>query len=107
MMQPANTVSSYSTDEYAAQATFVRMRISGHLGADYAEFVAGRAAWLSVSGWIANVAPGQAEVVAAGPDVLVGALEMACMLGPSDALVETIEIEMVHGPVPVGFVVRT
>jgi len=52
------------------------------------------------------VDPTRIELVAAGPEALVGALEMACTLGPLDALVETIEAEEEQGPVPAGFEVR-
>lgn len=107
MASPTGPLSSYLTDEYVARPAAIRMQIRGRLGKDYVQFVAGRAAWLSLSGWAVDVAPGQAEVLAAGPDVLLGCLEMACMLGPSDALVETVELEPVFDPVPEGFEVRS
>lgn len=96
---------SYSTDVEGGRPVAVRMRIAGDLGGRYLDFVAERAAWLSLSGW-ASVAAGRAEVVAAGPEALVGALEMACVLGPVDALVETLLIEDADELVAAGFVTR-
>ena len=97
---------SYSTDVDGGAPVIVRMRIAGSFEADYLRFVAGRAEWLSLSGWAASVAPGRAEVVSAGPEALVGALEMACMLGPLNALIETLETEAIVGPVTPGFAIR-
>ena len=45
-----------------------------------------------------------AEVSPAGPEALVGALEMACLLGPLDALVESLVPANSDEPVPEGFV---
>ena len=84
----------------------VRMRIAGSFEEDYLRFVAGRAQWLSLSGWAASLAPGRAEIVVAGPEALVGALEMACMLGPLDALIDTLDTEAIGGPVAPGFAIR-
>ncbi len=97
---------SYSTDVEGGAQVMVRMRIGGLFGADYLRFIASRAQWLSLSGWTANVGPGRAEVVAAGPEALVGALEMACVLGPLDTLIETLETEPESGQVPATFEVR-
>ena len=93
-----------SRTDRGTQAT-VRMRISGHFGSDYLLFVAERAAWLSLSGWASSVGTGRANVVADGPEALVGALEMACLLGPLDALVEAIEVETETDPIAPGFVI--
>jgi acylphosphatase len=100
------TTRSYSTDVEGGAPVMVRMRIAGSFEANYLGFVAGRAEWLSLSGWAANLAPGRAEVVAAGPEALVGALEMACLLGPLDTLIETLETEAIAGPVMPGFAIR-
>jgi hypothetical protein len=98
---------SYSTDVEGGAPVVVRMTIAGAFEGDYLEFVAGRAAWLSLSGWAASGGPGRAEVVAAGPEALVGSLEMACLLGPLDAWIETLDAETIAGPVPQGFAIRT
>ena len=46
------------------------------------------------------------ELVAAGPEALVGALEMACTLGPLDALIERIEAVEEPGVVSAGVELR-
>lgn len=97
---------SYSTDVEGGAQVAVRMRITGSFGEDYLRFIASRARWLSLTGWAANTGPGRAEVVAAGPEALVGALEMACVLGPLDTLIDTLEAVPESGLVPPDFVVR-
>jgi acylphosphatase len=69
-------------------------------------FVLNRARWLDINGW-ASAEQGAATVVAAGPEALVGALEMACTLGPWDALVEEIEARDEPGLVEPGFDIRS
>ena len=97
---------SYSTDIEGGAPVRVLMRVAGSLDAGYLDFVASRAQWLDLDGWTTIVGPGRAEIAAAGPEALVGALEMACTLGPLDSLVETIDCEPLAEPVPSGFVVR-
>jgi acylphosphatase len=82
------------------------MRIAGSLTGGYLRFVGERARWLNVSGWAESRGPGRVEVVAIGPEALVGALEMACMLGPLEALVDTLAVEAISRHVTAGFVVR-
>jgi len=67
-------------------------------------FAADRAAWLDIDGW-AEAADGEAIVVAAGPEAMVGAFEMALMLGPLDALVQDFETFDESAAVPQGFVI--
>ena len=69
----------------------------------YLAFVADRAGWLDIHGWARQRPDGRIELVAAGPEALVGALEMACTLGPLDALVERIEAVEERGVVGAGF----
>jgi acylphosphatase len=88
------------------QTVVLRMKVRGQLRQSYLGFVAERARWLSLSGWAESTEQGQAEIVAAGPDALVGALEMACVLGPLDAIVDTLVCEEESQPVPAGFVIR-
>lgn len=96
----------YSTDVEGGAPVILHMQIAGSLGADYLRFIASRARWLGLSGTAWSAGPGRAEVVAAGPEALVGALEMACVLGPLDTLVETLDSAPAPGPVPAGFTVR-
>ncbi len=101
-------VQNYSTEVEGGAPVRLRYRIAGRIDpATYLAFVADRARWLDIHGWVAAVAPGRVELVAAGPEALVGALEMACTLGPLDALVETIEAEEEFSHVLPGFEVRS
>ena len=70
-------------------------------------FVADRAAWLDISGWATASAANVVTVVAAGPEAMVGALEMALMLGPLDALIEDIETYDEREQITAGFAVLT
>ncbi len=79
------------------------MLISGKISPSYLAFVSGRADWLSLSGWVTDLGSGHVEVVAAGPEALVGALEMACILGPLDALIDHVTTSAVTDAVPQGF----
>ena len=70
----------------------LRFLVEGRLTfGSYSAFVLDRAAWLDISGWVSARPGGSIEIVAAGPEALVGAFEMACTLGPLDALVDRIE----------------
>ena len=97
----------YSTDIEGGRPVQQRYRIAGRLHpATYLAFVADRARWLDLRGWVRALDDTRIELVAAGPEALVGALEMACTLGPLEALVETIEVAEEPGIVPAGFEVR-
>lgn len=97
----------YSTDVEGGAPVQRRYAISGRIDvADYLEFVADRAAWLAISGWAGATGERSVAMVAAGPEALVGALEMACMLGPLSALVEVIEAKADVSAVPAGFEIR-
>jgi acylphosphatase len=97
----------YSTDVEGGAPVQVRYAIMGRIDpATYLPFVLNRARWLDINGW-ASAEEGTATVVASGPEALVGALEMACTLGPWDALVETIDAKDEPGDVEVGFEIRS
>ena len=97
----------YSTDIEGGRRVQFRYRIAGRLSpVTYLAFVADRARWLDISGWVQALDEARIELVAAGPEALVGALEMACTLGPLDALVDTIESIEESGAIPPGFAVR-
>ena len=99
--------SDYSTDVEGGVPVQVRYRIEGRLNpVSYLAFVADRAGWLDIRGWVQAMDARRIELVAAGPEALVGALEMACTLGPLDALIEVIEAVDEPGHVPSGFEVR-
>lgn len=96
----------YSTAVEGGAPVRVRYRIAGRIEPrTYLAFVADRARWLAIDGW-ASAAEGQATVVASGPEALVGALEMACTLGPLDALVDEIEADDEPAAVERGFELR-
>lgn len=99
--------SDYSTEIEGGRPVQVRYRIAGRLDVPtYLAFVADRARWLDIHGWVQAVDSTRIDLVAAGPEALVGALEMACTLGPLEALIETIEAVEEQGAVPHGFEVR-
>ena len=96
----------YSSDVEGGRPVRVRYEIGGRLDVPaYLAFVAERASWLDISGWA--VAEGEGvTLVAVGPEALVGALEMACTLGPLDALVTHIVGTATLEPVSAGFELR-
>ena len=99
--------SDYSTDVEGGVPVQVRYRIEGRLNpVSYLAFVADRAGWLDIRGWVQAMDARRIELVAAGPEALVGALEMACTLGPLDALIEVIEAVDEPGIIGPGFEVR-
>jgi acylphosphatase len=97
----------YSSDVEGGAPVRMRYAISGRMNVpDFLDFVAERAGWLDISGWVAANNARSVTLVAAGPEALVGALEMACTLGPLNALVEAIEgVEEVDAVAP-GFEIR-
>lgn len=96
----------YSSDVEGGRPVRVRYEIGGRLDVPaYLAFVAERAGWLDIAGWAAAEGDG-VTLVAAGPEALVGALEMACTLGPLDALVTHIAGTATNEPVGAGFHLR-
>ena len=97
----------YSSDVEGGAPVQVRYVIEGRMDVpQYLAFVAERAGWLDISGWAAAEGNG-VTLVAAGPEALVGALEMACTLGPLDALIVRIEGVETAEVVGSGFFVRS
>lgn len=95
----------HATDRPHNERVTQRFVLHGDLPPSFLAFVADRAAWLDISGWAKASAASVIIVVAAGPEAMVGALEMALMLGPLDALVEDIETYDEWEPVAPGFAV--
>ena len=58
--------------------------------ASFLDFVADRARRFSLDGWTARPGADEIRIVAAGPNALIDMLEVACMLGPVEALVDEI-----------------
>ena len=97
----------YSTDAAGSRPVTLRYRYAGTMTvADFLEFTAERARWLDVSGWVAASGDNAVTMVAAGPEAMVGALEMACTLGPLNAVITDIEVHDEDGPVAAGFAIR-
>lgn len=84
-----------------------RYTIEGRFDPDtYLAFIEDRAKWLAIAGWATSPGPGIVQLVAAGPEALVGALEMACLLGPLDALIESVQMTGVAVADSAGFALR-
>ncbi len=97
----------YSTDVEGNTPVQMRFAISGRMNpVTYLAFVAERADWLALKGWAAANDTGSVTLVAAGPEALVGALEMACTLGPLDAMIESVQVANDDSAVPEGFEIR-
>lgn len=97
----------YSTAVEGNASVRRRYTIGGRFdSATYLGFVAERARWLAIDGWAVSPRPGEIEMVAAGPEALVGALEMACVLGPLDALVDVMAVSPEAAEVSPGFALR-
>ena len=97
----------YSSDVEGGAPVRVAWAISGRMDVPgYLDFVVDRARWLGLDGWVAANDDDTVSVAVAGPEALVGALEMACTLGPLDALIE--EVRPVGEPagISAGFIIR-
>jgi acylphosphatase len=97
---------AYSSDVEGGAPVVQRFTIHGRFDTSFLDFISERAGWLSLSGWARHMEPGRVDVVAAGPEALVGALEMACTLGPLNALVESVTTRGETGAVAPGFLLR-
>lgn len=97
----------YSSDVEGGAPVRVHYAISGRMHlARYLDFVVERAHWLGIDGWVAANEDETVSLVAAGPEALVGALEMACTLGPLDAVIDDVRSLGVPDVVPSGFSIR-
>jgi acylphosphatase len=96
----------HATDRPHNACVRQRFVLHGDLPPSFLAFVADRAAWLDISGWAKASPSDVVTVVAAGPEAMVGALEMALMLGPLDAFVEDMETYDELSPVAPGFLIR-
>jgi acylphosphatase len=97
----------YSSDVEGGAPVRVSWSISGRMNVPtYLDFVVERARWLGLDGWVAANDDRTVSLAVAGPEALVGALEMACTLGPLDALIDEVRPEGEPVDVPKGFSVR-
>jgi acylphosphatase len=98
---------SYSSDIEGGAPVLTRFAIQGRMHVpDYLAFIAERARWFGISGWVEAENAGRVTLVAAGPEAMVGALEMACTLGPLDALIDSVVGVAETGAIGEGFAVR-
>ena len=68
------------------------MLIRGHIsGETFAEWVRHRAAVLDLKGWMKMPTGNLAEISVTGERILVEAFEVACSLGPGEAMIDTID----------------
>ncbi|MEX0344760.1 MAG: acylphosphatase [Rhizobiaceae bacterium] len=68
------------------------MLICGQLGGDaFPEWVSHRAAVLDLKGWMKMPSDNFAEISVTGDRILVEAFEIACSLGPGEAMIDSIE----------------
>jgi acylphosphatase len=80
-----------------------RFVVSGMVqGVGFRWFVARHARSLGLAGYARNLADGRVEVVVAGPDATLTALERLLQQGPANAQVERVERSSDAGPGPVG-----
>ena len=78
-----------------------------NLGAGYLDFVADRARRFSLDGYARAEGGETVHVVLRGPEALIDMLEVACLLGPADCLVEAVETRpMSDLRFPAGFALR-
>lgn len=66
--------------------------LQGRLQSDgFVDWICHRARVLALTGWVARIDATRVTVVVAGPEALIGAMEMACSLGPVDISVDRID----------------
>lgn len=97
----------YSSDVEGGAPVRVAWTISGRMHVpNYLDFVVERATWLGLDGWVAANDDATVSLAVAGPEALVGALEMACTLGPLDALIDEVRPAGEPAELPGGFSIR-
>jgi acylphosphatase len=90
-----------------ADVEVVRIVLAGRgLDEDFVDFVLDRAHRFSLGGSVA-LEDGEIRILAEGPSALIDMMEVACMLGPVQCLVDDVRREPWTGPVPAGRFART
>lgn len=85
-----------------ADVEVVRIVLAGRgLDEDFVDFVLDRAHRFSLRGTVA-LEGGEIRILAEGPAALIDMMEVACMLGPVQCLVDDVRRETWTGPVPAG-----
>lgn len=84
-----------------------RIYVSGRVqGVFYRNWTVAEARALGLSGWVRNLASGEVEILAAGPDAAIEALAERCRTGPPAADVEAVRIEAAEPEPVAGFTKR-
>ncbi|ANB18660.1 acylphosphatase [Dokdonella koreensis] len=85
----------------------VRYLVSGRVqGVGFRAATRAQALRLRLDGYARNRADGRVEVLAAGPDAALAALEAWLQRGPPAARVDAVQREDCDTPAPDGFVIR-
>lgn len=97
----------HSTAVEGGRPVQVRYELTGRMEVpEFVAFAVERAAWLGIAGSVEVTGPGQLTVIAAGPEAMVGAFEMALTLGPLTALVTEVTVSELSEAISNGFTVR-
>lgn len=72
--------------------TATEITLEGQLRSDgFPDWICHRARLLDLNGWVSQQDETRITIVVAGPEPLIGAMEMACSLGPVDIEVDRID----------------
>ncbi len=81
--------------------TGARIILRGKLhSASVVPWICHRARLLDLKGWVSRDSDCLITIALTGPDALVDAMEVACNLGPMDAMIETIDRKDYHFNAP-------
>ncbi len=72
--------------------TAIEITLEGDFQSDsFPDWICHRARLLDLRGWVSQQDETRMTILVAGPDSLIGAMEMACSLGPVDIEVDRID----------------
>jgi len=71
--------------------TAIEITLAGDFQSDSSSDLFQRARLLDLRGWVSQQDETRMTILVAGPDSLIGAMEMACSLGPVDIEVDRID----------------
>ncbi|HEX8365758.1 MAG TPA: acylphosphatase [Allosphingosinicella sp.] len=71
-----------------------RLLVSGRVqGVFYRNWTVAEARALGLAGWVRNLRSGDVEILAIGPEQVIGALAALCRTGPPGARVDQVRVE--------------
>ena len=86
------------------ERTAVFLTIYGRVqGVWYRGWTVDQARQLGLDGWVRNVRDGTVEALVAGPPAAISDMIARCRVGPSAAVVDTVETKDADDPGPIGF----